>query len=778
MSHKFSSNEEEEDDNDDDDDDEDDVEAGGGAAGAGAGGGFLPNFICCTSTSSCVCLKKLPLLDVAEDVVMLQLAQNGNKVDYEPNVAVAVAGVLVEQQQQQQLPEPSYKYGAYRSRSANQLTQRQDQVVEGEANEADDDDEEDVDDDDDDDDEEDADADPDADDDDDDDDTTPTTPYTYANESPSDYRPGGYHPVNVGDAFHQRYFAISKLGWGHYSTVWLCYDTQRNRYCAVKLVKSALLYAESARHEIRLLRHIAQLGWHPLRERLVNLTDNFSTSGINGTHQCLVFDVLGDNMLMLIQRSGYQGLPLYNVKQIAYQVLQGLYLLHDQGNLIHTDLKPENVLLVADDVALRSQAVEASGKYLLEHAQQQLLLIRNNEEGEAEGEETKLSKTAKRRLRTKTKQSVSFFRTHRKWLRERGIADLLQLARHGLLTSKMAIDAVTNQLPFLAYDGPTILNDAELQQLQSEQFTEQVGDTAQQPQPQPQSQPQPQPQSQPQPESQPLAGKKRGRERRPETGSKAMKLLNSSPEKFMRFVQKCIERDEKEDNEPFHSSSKRIKIKKPAKKPSKLLQVEQSQQQSMTAQPNLNLIKRTDPALEPCKLKVAIADVGNACFIDHHVTEDIQTREYRAIEVILGAGYDTSADLWSAACLFWELATGEYLFEPNKWRGDATQDEVHVAHIIETCGPIPKHLIERGEYSAEIFDADGQLLNIKNLDIHPLNQVLMERYNWSPNDAKEFAEFLMPMLCTDPLRRVSAYAAINHPWLLLDEEPRDSHNSK
>ncbi|EDW66130.2 uncharacterized protein Dvir_GJ15853 [Drosophila virilis] len=561
------------------------------------------------------------------------------------------------------------------------------------------------------------------------------------------------------DVDHERYFAISKLGWGHYSTVWLCYDTQRNRYCAVKLVKSAVLYAESARHEIRLLRHIAQLSWHPLRDRVVNLTDNFSTSGVNGTHQCLVFDVLGDNMLMLIQRSGYQGLPLYNVKQIAYQVLQGLYLLHDQGNLIHTDLKPENVLLVADDVALRSQAAEASKKYLQEHVQQLVL-----------DPEAKLSKTAKRRLRTKTKQSISFFQSHRKWLRERGITDLLQLARHGLLTTKMAVDAVTNQLPFLAYDGPNILNDAELQQLQalSEQFTEQVGDTAlllRQTAPgEPQSQ---------------LAGKKRGRERRQEAGSKAMKLLNSSPEKFMRYVQKCIEREEKEDNEPFHSSSKRIKIKKPAKKPAAAQRFTHSkvEQQSMTAQPNLNLIKRTDPALEPCKLKVAIADVGNACFIDHHVTEDIQTREYRAIEVILGAGYDTSADLWSAACLFWELATGEYLFEPNKWRGDASQDEVHVAHIIETCGPIPKELIERGEYSAEIFDADGQLLNIKNLDLHPLNKVLMERYNWSPNDATEFAEFLMPMLCTDPLRRVSAYAAINHPWLLLDEEPQDS-NSK
>ena len=41
--------------------------------------------------------------------------------------------------------------------------------------------------------------------------------------------------------------------------------------------------------------------------------------------------------------------------------------------------------------------------------------------------------------------------------------------------------------------------------------------------------------------------------------------------------------------------------------------------------------------LEECPgLKVKIADLGNACWEDHHYTDDIQTRQYRALEVILG----------------------------------------------------------------------------------------------------------------------------------------------
>ncbi|CAG5988353.1 unnamed protein product [Menidia menidia] len=43
-------------------------------------------------------------------------------------------------------------------------------------------------------------------------------------EDPSDYRKGGYYPVTIGDLFNGRYHVVRKLGWGHFSTVWLCWD--------------------------------------------------------------------------------------------------------------------------------------------------------------------------------------------------------------------------------------------------------------------------------------------------------------------------------------------------------------------------------------------------------------------------------------------------------------------------------------------------------------------------------------------------------------------------
>lgn len=64
----------------------------------------------------------------------------------------------------------------------------------------------------------------------------------------------------------------------------------------------------------------------------------------------------------------------------------------------------------------------------------------------------------------------------------------------------------------------------------------------------------------------------------------------------------------------------------------------------------------TDDELESVTCK--IVDFGNACWRKRHFTDDIQTRQYRSPEVIVGQGYDTSTDLWSFACMIFELVTG------------------------------------------------------------------------------------------------------------------------
>ena len=64
----------------------------------------------------------------------------------------------------------------------------------------------------------------------------------------------------------------------------------------------------------------------------------------------MVFEVLGENLLGLIKRWNHRGIPMPLVKQITKQVLLGLDYLHRECGIIHTDLKPENVLIEIGDV--------------------------------------------------------------------------------------------------------------------------------------------------------------------------------------------------------------------------------------------------------------------------------------------------------------------------------------------------------------------------------------------------------------------------------------------
>lgn len=60
-------------------------------------------------------------------------------------------------------------------------------------------------------------------------------------------------------------------------------------------------------------------------------------------------------------------------------------------------------------------------------------------------------------------------------------------------------------------------------------------------------------------------------------------------------------------------------------------------------------------------ISVKIADLGNACWVGHHFTNDIQTRQYRSPEVILGAKWGASTDVWSMACMVLFLSLSFYL---------------------------------------------------------------------------------------------------------------------
>jgi len=148
--------------------------------------------------------------------------------------------------------------------------------------------------------------------------------------------------------------------------VWLAKDIQYNTYVALKIQRSAPHYLEAAFDEVEILDQ-ASTYWMKQEwidslkkqyddpEKLKNITgqDSYTVYLLNcflhecqhGKHFVMVFQILGVNLLEVIKRYNYKGVPFPIVRVMAKQLLMGLDYLNRICKIIHTDLKPENVSL-------------------------------------------------------------------------------------------------------------------------------------------------------------------------------------------------------------------------------------------------------------------------------------------------------------------------------------------------------------------------------------------------------------------------------------------------
>lgn len=70
-----------------------------------------------------------------------------------------------------------------------------------------------------------------------------------------------------------------------------------------------------------------------------------------------------------------------------------------------------------------------------------------------------------------------------------------------------------------------------------------------------------------------------------------------------------------------------------------------------------------------------------------------------------------------------------------------------------------------GKYSRDYFNRHGDLRHIRRLRYWPLDNVLMEKYEYGEQDAKEFADFLVPLLDFVPEKRPTAAQCLRHSWV-------------
>ncbi|XP_020650762.3 SRSF protein kinase 1 isoform X1 [Pogona vitticeps] len=601
-------------------------------------------------------------------------------------------------------------------------------------------------------------------------------------EDPNDYCKGGYHLVKIGDLFNGRYHVIRKLGWGHFSTVWLSWDIQGKRFVAMKVVKSAEHYTETALDEIKLLKSVRNTDPNdPNRERVVQLLDDFKISGVNGSHICMVFEVLGHHLLKWIIKSNYQGLPLVCVKKIIHQVLQGLDYLHAKCRIIHTDIKPENILLCVNDQYVRRLAAEATEWQRSGAPPPSGSAVSTAPQPKPAD---KMSKNKKKKLKKKQKRQAE--------LLEKRIQEIEEMEKEGspLEVQPEEHQEVPRPLELLLKESPPdegVPAKSEDVSLVSEQtilmegvekciteincngmvqvasFSDSINEVSvrleedlhnandcsgpcleQE-----------------EGESCGYSQSTGGSENRiEEAGSDSSAPLITEAVDSM-VCQGTSSDEQYLSEQQINNLQESIRAEIPSEDENENNGASENNK-GKSAAGNF-LLNPLDPA-NADKLKVKIADLGNACWVHKHFTEDIQTRQYRSLEVLIGAGYSTPADIWSTACMAFELATGDYLFEPHSGE-DYSRDEDHIALIIELLGKIPRKLIVAGKYSKEFFTKKGDLKHITKLKPWGLFEVLVEKYEWSQDEAAAFTDFLLPMLELNPEKRATAAQCLRHPWL-------------
>ncbi|KAJ7054185.1 kinase-like protein [Mycena amicta] len=507
------------------------------------------------------------------------------------------------------------------------------------------------------------------------------------------YTEGGYHPVSIGDSFaNDRYVVVRKLGWGHFSTVWLARDVQMQRHVALKVVKSAQRYTETAIDEIKLLQRLvtssdsSSVNSHSGKNHVISFLDHFRHKGPNGIHVCMVFEVLGESLLGLIKRYQNKGVPIPLIKQVAKQVLLGLDYMHRCCGVIHTDLKPENVLIYIPDVESVIQAELASSASLSTSPPHKAKLTGVPPSTGRGGNITpgprhhviNVNITGSQPLPSPTSSFVSL---------------------SSLSTSPISASGSGRPKPPLGDKwglGMMKISQSNAQSL-------------------------------------------------PGDGDLGMSALTMS-----------------------HSAPPATTVRAPSP-PRHPLTVEVARDTPEGEEEWVEEVEEVDYEM----IIVKIADLGNATWTNHHFTNDIQTRQYRCPEVIVGSTHwGPSADIWSVACVLFELMTGgDYLFDPAPapkgadGRPRYTKDDDHLAQIIELLGEIPAHVRKAGRWSGEFFDAQGKLLHIQSLRPWPVAAVLHDKYLFPQTEADGISEFLLPMLHLDPDKRRSAEELCKHDWL-------------
>jgi len=183
------------------------------------------------------------------------------------------------------------------------------------------------------------------------------------------------------------------------------------------------------------------------------------------------------------------------------------------------------------------------------------------------------------------------------------------------------------------------------------------------------------------------------------------------------------------------------------------------------------------------RCEVKVIDLGSTCFIHDHLGSYVQSRSYRAPEVILGCPYDYKIDIWSLGCILAEMYTGYVLFQSETVQG-------LLARVIGIVGSLPDYYTKVGRHYKNFLtndkilyqktekekDFDNRHLSEEMVEIikkhrshsKKLQLILPKKSNLKArlhSDDAMFIDFVKCLLEVDKEKRPTAKEALTHPWI-------------
>lgn len=485
----------------------------------------------------------------------------------------------------------------------------------------------------------------------------------------------------TGQLINDNYILIKKLGFGSFAAVWLAYSLKHKKCYAIKILNPEDY--KSGTKEINIFKEFKKFK----NSHIIEMIDHFSIpvpsedtdynpDNYNGEHICIVLELMLCSVydIIKIYHKTNNYLPLEFIKEVIYQMLLATDLLHE-NNIIHTDIKPENLLISFDN--------ELEIAKLIDQKNNLVSICNSFNNSNISTSILKIMKDLRKKVRN---------------------------PRNDL--KRMAIKEIVSKIlkPFdIENNIKNKINDNNNNNKNKDKKNNKDKDKK----------------------------NNKNKDNKIKIKNKNNKDISESDSDISDYI---IKRDEISDSSDIDNELNDNEL-------------------------NNNILPNILSKDYFKNIVIKISDLGTCINKNKTKNKEIQTRHYRAPEVIFKLKYGEKCDIWSIGCCIYELLTKELLFNPNE-TNMISCDRFHVYNLIGKLGLIPNDMLANSPIKDIFFKRNGYPRGIANIHLEPIWSLMEDIKSniYKTNDIILIFDLMFKMLAYNPSERLSAKESLSHIW--------------